>query len=281
MLSRASPFLQSSPHSHPHYRIKINIQLMNIKRVLVSQPQPEAGKSPYFDIAEQFGLELVFRPFIKVEGLTAKEFRAQKLNLADFTAVIFTAKTAVDNYFRLAEETRFNVPETMKYICATETIANYLQKYTVYRKRKIFFGKTGKVDDPALLSTLTKHNKEKYLLPVSDVNKDNFEALDKNKVNYTKAVMYHTVSNDFQPGEPLDYDILLFFSPAGIKSLMKNFPDFDQSKNGIKIGCLGPKAQQAAQEAGLTIDIAPDATHRSMDSALRSWLVANTDALDE
>lgn len=249
---------------------------MNIKRVLVSQPRPDGGKSPYFDIAEQFGLELVFRPFIKVEGLTAKEFRAQKINLADYSAVIFTAKTAVDNYFRLAEEMRYNVPDTTKYVCTTELIANYLQKYTVYRKRKIFFGKTGKIDDPGLIATLGKHNKDKYLIPVSDVNKDNFEILDKNKVKYTKAVMYHTVSNDFRPDEPLDYDVLLFFSPAGIKSLMKNFPDFDQSKNGIKIGCLGPKTQKAVKDAGLVLDIpAPTPENPSMTAALQAWLEQN------
>ena len=248
---------------------------MKIKKVLVSQPQPEAGKSPYFDIAEKYGLELVFRPFIKVEGLSAKEFRQQKVNISDFTGVIFTAKTAVDNYFRLAEETRFNVPDTMKYICTSESIANYLQKYIVYRKRKIFYGLTGKIDDSQLLAALQKHNKEKYLIPISDVHKTDLEALDKHKVNYTKAVMYRTVSNDFTPDEPFDYDMLLFFSPAGIKSLTKNFPDFDQEKSGIKIGCFGANTAKAAKDAGLNLDIeAPTPKTPSMTAALAAFMAA-------
>ncbi len=246
---------------------------MKIKKVLVSQPQPEAGKSPYFDIAEKYGLELIFRPFIKVEGLTAKEFRQQKVNIADYTGVIFTAKTAVDNYFRLAEETRFDVPDTMKYVCTTESIANYLQKYIVYRKRKIFFGQTGKIDDQQLLAALTKHNKEKYLIPVSDVHKDNLAVLDKHKVNYTKAVMYKTVSNDFTPDEPFDYDMLIFFSPAGINSLTKNFPDFDQDRQGVKIGCFGLNTAKAVKDAGLRLDVeAPTPKYHSMTAALTAFL---------
>lgn len=246
---------------------------MKIKKVLVSQPKPEAGKSPYFEIAEKFGLELVFRPFIKVEGLTAKEFRQQKISIADYTGVIFTAKTAVDNYFRLAEETRFDVPDTMKYICTSESIANYLQKYIVYRKRKIFFGLTGKIYDTQLLAALTKHNKEKYLIPVSDVHKDNLSVLDQHKVNYTKAVMYRTVSNDFTPDEPFDYDMLIFFSPAGINSLTKNFPDFDQDKQNVKIGCFGVNTAQAAKDAGLRLDIeAPTPKTPSMTGALSAYL---------
>lgn len=251
---------------------------MKIKKVLVSQPQPEAGKSPYFDIAQKFGLELIFRPFIKVEGLSAKEFRQQKISIADYTGVIFTAKTAVDNYFRLAEETRFDVPDTMKYICTTESIANYLQKYIVYRKRKIFFGQTGKIDDQQLLSALSKHNKEKYLIPVSDVHKDNLAILDKHKVNYTKAVMYRTVSNDFTPDEPFDYDMLIFFSPAGINSLTKNFPDFDQDKQNVKIGCFGLNTAKAVRDAGLRLDVeAPTAKHHSMTGALTAYLEEHKD----
>ena len=249
---------------------------MKIKKVLVSQPQPENGKSPYFDIAARYGLELVFRPFIKVEGLSAKDFRQQKVNLADYTGVIFTAKTAIDNYFRLAEETRFNVPDTMKYVCTSESVANYLQKYIVYRKRKIFFGNTGKLGDPQLLAALTKHNKEKYLLPVSDVSKDNFAVLDEHKVNYTKAVMYRTVSNDFRPDEKFDYDMLIFFSPAGIKSLTKNFPDFDQDKQGVAIGCFGRGTCDACREAGLRLDIeAPTPKTPSMTAALDAFLKEN------
>lgn len=196
---------------------------MKIKKILVSQPQP-SEKSPYFDIAEKYGVNIVFRPFIKVEGLSSKEFRQQKISLPEYTAVIFTARTAIDHFFTLCESLRVTIPETMKYFCTTEAIALYLQKYTVYRKRKIFFGNTGKLDD--LIPSLNKHNSEKFLLPVSDVNNGEYPLLDKHKINYTKAVMYRTVSNDFAPDEPFDYDMLIFFSPAGIQSLLKNFPDF-------------------------------------------------------
>jgi len=246
---------------------------MKIKKILVSQPQPESGKSPYFDIAEQFGVEIVFRPFIKVEGLTVKEYRQQKISIADFTGVIFTAKTAIDNFFRLAEETRVHIPDTMKYMCTSESVANYLQKYIVYRKRKIFFGCTGKLDDTQLLAALAKHNKEKYLLPVSSVTQKDVSVLDRHKVNYTKAVMYRTVTNDFTPDEPFDYDVLIFFSPTGIQSLIKNFPDFDQDKRGVYIGCFGAHTAKAVRDAGLRLDIeAPTEQNPSMAGALRAWL---------
>ena len=200
---------------------------VKIKKVLVSQPQPTTEKSPYFDIAEKYGIDVVFRPFIKVEPLTSKEFRSQRVNILDHTAVIFTARAAVDYFFRLCEEMRITIPETMKYFCVTEAIAVYLQKYIVYRKRKIFFSATGKID--GLLAPITKHSKETFLVPVSDVHKDNLlQLLDGKKIKYTKAVMYRTVSNDFTPEEKFDYDLLLFFSPSGIASLVKNFPDFEQ-----------------------------------------------------
>lgn len=253
---------------------------MKIKKILVSQPKPENGKSLYFDIAEKFGIDVVFRPFIKVEGLSAKEFRQQKVNIADYTGVIFTAKTAVDNYFRLAEETRFKVPDTMKYVCTSESVANYLQKYIVYRKRKIFFGNTGKLDDPQLLAALAKHNKEKYLIPVSDVHPDTCSALDTHKVNYTQAVMYRTVSNDFGPDEKFDYDMLIFFSPAGIQALLKNFPHFDQKKQNVRIGCFGVNTAKAVRDAGLQLDCeAPTDKYRSMTAALSAYLTeeANKD----
>lgn len=251
---------------------------MKIKKILVSQPKPESGKSPYYDIAEQYGLEVVFRPFIKVKGLTAKEFRKQKINIADFTAVIFTAKTAVDHFFRLAEETRVHIPETLKYMCTSESVANYLQKYIVYRKRKIFFGITGKLADEQLLSSLAKHKGEKYLLPVSSVTQKDVAALDKAGINYTKAVMYETITNDFTPDEPFDYDLLIFFSPTGIRSLTKNFPDFNQDERGVYIGCFGATTAKAVRDAGLRLDIeAPTDKNPSMTGALRTWLRENTD----
>ncbi len=246
---------------------------MKVNKILVSQPKPTSEKSPYFDIAERYGVEVVFRPFIKVEGLSAREFRQQKININDFTAIIFTARTAIDHCVRVCDEMRVSIPDTMKYFCTTETIALYLQKYIIYRKRKIFHGTTGKLDD--LIPSLSKHNKEKYLYAVSDVHKDNnAEMLDKAKINYTKAVMYRTVSNDFTPDEAFDYDMLLFFSPAGIDSLLKNFPDFNQGD--IQIGCFGAATAKAVENAGLRLDLAaPSPKSPSITGALDLFLKEN------
>lgn len=246
---------------------------MKVKKILISQPQPSSEKSPYYDICEKYGVEMVFRPFIKVEGLTAKEFRQEKINLADYTAVIFTSRTAVDHYFRMCEETRVKVPDTMRYFCTTESIALYLQKYIVYRKRKINFGNSGKLDDEQFLNALQKNNKEKFVFPVSDVNTDNLEHLNKLNLDVTKAVMYRTVSNDFQPGEELDYDMLVFFSPSGIASLKKNFPDFNQDERPTAIATLGSVTAKAVADAGLRLDVsAPSAEARSMPEAIEKFL---------
>lgn len=246
---------------------------MSIKRILVSQPKPTGPKSPYYDIAEKHGVEVIFRPFIKVEGLTAKEFRQSKVNPADYTAVIFTGRHAVDNYFRICEEMRIPISDSMKYFCTSESIALYLQKYIVYRKRKIFFGKTGKLDDAQLIAGIIKNKDEKFLFPISDVHKDNLSVLDENGIDYEKVVMYRTVSNDFTPDEPLDYDLLLFFSPAGIDSLIKNFPDFDQEKEGIYIGTYGAPAAKAVTDHGLRLDYsAPTPEYPSMPAALDAFL---------
>ena len=251
---------------------------MKKKKILVSQPRPKSDKSPFFDIAAKYDAEVVFRPFIKVEGLTAKEFRQSKINLPDYTAIIFTARTAVDHYFRLSEENRFKVPDTMRYFCTTEAIALYLQKYIVYRKRKIFFGATGKLDDQSLLQAMTKNNKEKFLFPVSDVhnsedNKADEEILANHKINFTKAVMYRTVSNDFTPDEAFDYDVLLFFSPSGIDSLLKNFPDFRETGGKVNIGAFGEATAKAVEDAGLKLSFsAPTPQSPSMASALDEFL---------
>lgn len=243
---------------------------MKIKKILVSQPQPATEKSPYYDIENKYGVEVVFRPFIKVEGLTAKEFRQQKVSIPDFTAIIFTAKTAIDHFFRLCEEMRITIPDTMKYFCTTESIALYLQKYIVYRKRKIFHTSTGKLDD--LLPYLLKHKNEKYLYAISDVhNTSGTNILDQNHINYTEAVMYRTVSNDFTEGEKFDYDMLVFFSPQGIESLLKNFPDFKQGD--IKIATLGASTAKAVEDAGLRLDVkAPTVEAPSMAAALELYL---------
>lgn len=245
---------------------------MKVKKVLVSQPKPSSEKSPYYEIAEKYGVQIEFRPFIKVEGLTAKEFRQSKISIPDFTAIIFTARTAIDHFFRLCEEMRVNIPDTMKYFCTTESIALYLQKYIVYRKRKIFHGNNGKLDD--LLPFILKHSKEKFLYAISDVNKEDSNILDKHNINYTKAVMYRTVSNDFGPDEPFDYDMLLFFSPSGIASLLKNFPEFKQ--DDIRIGCFGSTTAQAVRDAGLRLDMeAPSVKAPSMTAALDLYLKEN------
>lgn len=253
---------------------------MKKKKILVSQPRPKSDKSPFFDIATKYDAEVEFRPFIKVEGLTAKEFRQSKINLSEYTAVIFTARTAVDHYFRLCEENRFKVPDTMRYFCTTEAIALYLQKYIVYRKRKIFFGLSGQLNDPQLVQAMTKNNKEKFLFPVSDVhntegdeNRADEEVLAAHKVNFTKAVMYRTVSNDFKEGEPFDYDVLLFFSPSGIDSLLKNFPDFRESMPEVSIGAFGENTARAVEEAGLKLSFhAPTPSNPSMAAALDEFL---------
>src|SRR5574344_1296520 len=184
-----------------------------IKKILVSQPKPASDKSPYYELEKDYGVECVFRPFFKVEGLSAKEFRQQKINLLDYTAVVFTSRHAIDNFFKLAKEMRITIPEDMKYFCVIETIALYIQKYVQYHKRKIFFGNTGKIDD--LIPLMTKHKGEKFLVPLSSVHSDKIASLlDDKKLNHTECVMYRTVSNDFTDDEKknFDYDMVVFFS---------------------------------------------------------------------
>lgn len=243
---------------------------MKIKKVLVSQPKPASDKSPYYDIAEKYGVEIEFRPFIKVESLSAKEFRQQKVSILDHTAIVFTSRHAIDHFFNLCTELRVTIPETMKYFCTSEQIALYIQKYVQYRKRKVFFGATGKFND--LLPSIVKHNSEKYFVPLSDVHNDEIkEALDAKKIQHTEAVMYRTVSTDIANGEKFDYDMLLFFSPAGITSLMKNFPNFEQ--NEIAIGCFGPATAKAVKDAGLRLDLeAPTVEAPSMTAALDKFI---------
>ena len=243
---------------------------MKINKVLVSQPKPASDKSPYFDIAEKYGVEIVFRPFIKVESLSAKEFRQQKVSILDHTAIVFTSRHAIDHFFTLCTELRVTIPETMKYFCTSEQIALYIQKYVQYRKRKVFFGATGKFAD--LVPSIVKHNSEKYFVPLSDVHNDEIKtALDAKKIQHTEAVMYRTVSNDFTAEEKFDYDMLLFFSPAGISSLMKNFPNFEQKD--IAIGCFGPATAKAVKDAGLRLDLeAPTVEAPSMTAALDKFI---------
>ena len=241
---------------------------MKISKILVSQPKPTSEKSPYYDLESKYGVKVVFRPFIKVEGLSSKEFRKFKVNPADFTAVIFTTRTAVDHYFRLAKELRFDVPDTMKYFCQSQTVAHYLQKYIQYRKRKIFYTENGKVEE--LITIVEKHKKEKFIFPMSDVHDIKTSLLDDHQIKYTPAVMYRTVSNDFEPGEPFDYDMIILFTPSGIKSLLSNFPNFVQGD--IAIGGMGPKTIEEIKSHGLRLDITTSAKAPSIPAAIDQFL---------
>ena len=246
-----------------------------IKKILVSQPKPSSEKSPYFDIAKEYGVELVFRPFIKVEGLSSKEFRQQKISLLDYSAVVFTSRHAIDNYFNLAKEMRITIPEDMKYFCVLETIALYIQKYVQYRKRKVFFSNTGKIND--LIPLMVKHKNEKYLVPMSDVHNDDVKnMLNEKKLHHAECVMYRTVSNDFDDEEKknFDFDMLVFFSPTGVKALKSNFPDFKQGN--VKIGAFGPATAKTVTDEGWRLDLqAPTKECPSMTSALKAYLKEN------
>ncbi len=243
---------------------------MKIKNILVSQPQPTSEKSPYFDISERHNVKIEFRPLIKVEPISAKDFRTQRVTILDYTAIIFNARHGIDHFFRLCEELRITIPETMKYFCVSETVAVYLQHYIHYRKRKVFFGNTGKMSE--LVVIMNKHDDEKYLLITSDVqNEETLSALDKSKITYSKASMYKTVSNDFTADEEFNYDMILFFSPIGVNSLLKNFPDFKQDK--IFIGSYGSTTAQAVRDANLRLDLeAPVPGVASMTMALDNFL---------
>lgn len=246
-----------------------------IKKILISQPKPSSEKSPYFEMEKDYGVEMIFRPFIKVEGLSSKEFRQQKISILNYTAVVFTSRHAIDNYFKLAKEMRLEIPEGMKYFCITETIALYIQKYVQYRKRKVFFGKTGKIDD--LLPTMAKHKLEKYLIPMSDVHDDSVKKLlDTKKLNHTECVMYRTVSNGFTEDEVknFDYDMCIFFSPSGITAFKDTFKD--EMNNKVIVGTFGPATAKAAHDAGLEVALeAPTTKHPSMTSALKDYLENN------
>ncbi len=245
-----------------------------VKKILVSQPKPSSEKSPYFDIAAEYDVELVFRPFIKVEGLNSREFRQQKVSLTGHTAVVFTSRHAIDNYFNLMKEMRLAITEDMKYFCVTEQIALYIQKYVQYRKRKVFFGTTGKIAD--LIPSMVKHKNEKYLVPMSSVHDGSIkEMLDAKKLHHTECVMYRTVSNDFTEEEKdsFDCDMCIFFSPAGIQAFKKTFGD---ERNDVIVATFGPSTAKAAHEAGLKIAIeAPSKEFPSMTGALKAFLSKN------
>ncbi|AIL43945.1 uroporphyrinogen-III synthase [Elizabethkingia anophelis] len=245
---------------------------MKVKSVLVSQPAPNLATSPYGEIAKKEKVKIDFRPFIHVEGADAKELRSQKIDLSQYTGIIFTSKNAIDHYFRLAEEMRFAVPDSMRYICQSEAVANYLQKHIVYRKRKISFGEKTAKD---LLPLLKKHNTEKYLLPSSDVfTEDIPNVLNEAGVEWKRAIMYRTVCSNLQDVNIKEYDLVIFFSPQGVRSLFENFPDFKQEDT--KIGVFGLTTQQAAEELKLRVDLmAPTKESPSMTMALEKFIKAN------
>ncbi len=242
---------------------------MAIKTILVSQPKPEGEKSPYYDLAEKYKLKIDFRPFIHVEGIEAQEFRQQKVNIAEHTAIILTSKTAVDHFFRIAEEMRFDVPDTMKYFCISEAVAFYLQKYVTYRKRKIFYGKQT-IEE--LVELMKKHKGEKFLLPCTDILRDTIPlTLEQHNINFSKAVLYRTVASDLSDLEDVKYDMLVFFSPGGIESLFKNFPDFKQ--NGTIIAAFGPTTANAVIKNNLRLDVhAPQPNAPSMTGAIELFV---------
>ncbi|MET7029863.1 uroporphyrinogen-III synthase [Sediminicola luteus] len=242
---------------------------MKVKTILVSQPEPKMENSPYSRLIEKEKVKVDFRPFIHVEGVDAKNVRQQKIDLNNFTAIILTSRNSVDHFFRIADEMRFKVPDTMKYFCQSEAVAYYLQKYVVYRKRKIYVGKMNFVDITPLLK---KYKNEKFLLPSSDVLKPIVpELLNSMELNWTRGIFYKTVISDLSDLRDVYYDILVFFSPSGIESLLKNFPDFKQ--NETRIAVFGNSTVNAATDAGLRIDIkAPTPDTPSMTMALQKYI---------
>ena len=243
---------------------------MKIRKILVSQPKPTTDKSPYSDLAEKYGIHIDFKPFIYVEGVSAKDFRQLKVNILDHTGIIFTSRTAIDHFFRLCTELRITIPDTMKYFCISEATAFYLQKYIVYRKRKIFYGEK-KIED--MTKILQKNKNEKFLLPLSDIHKENIPALlDKLNLNYTKAIIYKTVASDLSSIEDLhDYDIVALYTPAGVKSLLQNYPNFEQKE--LTLAAFGPSTANAVQDTDLKLDIkAPTPEYPSMTMALEAYI---------
>lgn len=243
---------------------------MKVSKILVSQPKPASDKSPYFDIARKYGVTIDFKQFIQVESVSSKEFRQQKVTILDHTAIVFTSRHAIDHFFGLCAELRVAIPDNMKYFCVSETIALYIQKYVQYRKRKVFFGDNGKME--GLLPVMVKHKSEKYFVPLSSVHTDEIaQMLDASNLQHTEAVMYRTVSHIFEPGELDGYDMMIFFSPAGIVSLRENLPGFTQGE--MKIACFGPATAAAIKEENLRLDLeAPTAAAPSMTMALEQYL---------
>jgi uroporphyrinogen-III synthase len=243
---------------------------LRVKSILISQPKPESDKSPYYDLAKKYNIKIDFRPFIQVEGVDSKEFRKQRITPTDFTAVIFTSRNAIDHFFRVCEDLRVRMSQETKYFCVSEAIALYLQKYTQYRKRKVFFG-NGTLKE--LMDLLKKHrDNERILLPCSDIRKGDLpDFLKKNKFEFSEGIFYRTVASDLSDLENIFYDMIVFFSPSGVKSLYHNFPDFKQ--NSTRIAAFGPATSKAVLDAGLRLDVrAPIPQAPSMTMAIEKYL---------
>ena len=242
---------------------------MKVKTILVSQPEPKVENSPYFDLIDRQKVKIDFRPFIHVEGVSGKDVRSQKVDLGAYTAVILNSRNSVDHFFRISEELRFKVPDTMKYFCQSEAVAYYLQKYVVYRKRKIYVGKRTFTE---LSPLIKKYKNEKFLMPSSDKLKPEVpNVLNELKVDWKQATFYKTVVSDLSDLRNVYYDILVFFSPSGIISLLENFPDFEQ--NDTRIAVFGNTTVKAATENGLRVDIqAPTPETPSMTMALEKYI---------
>ena len=242
---------------------------MKVKTILVSQPEPKVENSPYFDLQEKQRVKIDFRPFIHVEGVSAKEIRLQKVDLSNYTAIILTSRNAVDHFFRVADEMRFKVPDTMKYFCQSEAVAFYLQKYVVYRKRKIYVGKRNFSD---LTPLIKKYKDECFLLPTTDKVKPEVpETLNNLRIEWKQATFYKTVISDLSDLANVYYDVLVFFSPSGIESLFHNFPDFQQKNTRIAV--FGNTTIEAVKNKGLRVDIAaPTPETPSMTMALEKYI---------
>ncbi|MFY0626519.1 MAG: uroporphyrinogen-III synthase [Reichenbachiella sp.] len=244
-------------------------RLKKVTSILVSQPKPASDKSPYFNLAEKYNIKIDFRPFIQIDPVDVKEFRKQKVDILSHSAVIFTSRNAVDHFFRLATENKVEIPSDMKYFCISEQTANYLQKYIIIRKRKIFTGSRTAED---LLEVIKKHKNEKYIFPCSSIRKNDIpDFLKNNGYDYSEAIIYETVASDLSDLADVNYDIIAFFSPSGINSLMVNFPDFEQ--NDTRIAAFGPTTSKAVKDANLILDIqAPLPNAPSMTGALELYI---------
>ena len=240
-----------------------------VKKILVSQPKPDTEKSPYFDLAKKYKLQIDFRPFIYVEGIESKDFRKTRINILEHTGVILTSRNAIDHFFRVCNDLRIEIPPTMKYFCISEAIALYLQKYIQYRKRKVFFGKQTTAE---LLELIKKHSEEKFIFPCSDIHKTEIpDFFEKNHLTITEAIIYKTLASNLSDIKKIEYDMIAFFSPSGIKSLFKNFPDFQQ--NDVRIAAFGPTSQKAVFDSGLRLDVqAPMPNAPSMTMAIEQYI---------